>query len=671
MFASVHPEKCPCSLSMEDFEQHDPCSTDPSNENNSASTLLITGKVLTSDNKIRLIKAHFKLLALKFHPDRNPLSDVDLCTRQMQAINNAYYKLLHEAEFESENPSVIVQNGRVYTLLDPNNISCTFTDSFCIYSQPGLTNSWKEVLENKIGSSPTVLKPNKGVQFGKPGQSLYVTVYNNGTIHCQGAMGLTFGTSVLSTTIMEYIIDKTKSLSIKCNKANWSHKFREYIQLFDKSMIAITNGKACPDDITKGSNNNDGMSSTHIVQIANQLVEQDTNDNIVNNNLSSERTVQNSPTKQNTQTEFPHTCNSCPELISQVSLLTNQLKSALEQIKNLESTVKSIKMSQGQVESTLGPQLAGALTRIQNLEAAHSKPAWSKVASASLVEQTNSSVNNQTKLPETNTQDANKSKTQISQNATLTNTREPIKFEAEKCLVIYDIHTPARGDDEIRRLIGKSSKTAIVERIIRTGERAPRYIVQFYKQDMIEKVIQNWDSSNLGSSKVRLPIKSNPENRPNKLGFAKKVPLDISEDEIKTAISDNFPGATGARLKKGNKWLKTVKISFKDDGQLTRAVTGGLLFDSLSLCVLVEKGNSSIVYTQCFKCWRYGHITAHCRSQVTCKKCTGEHDHKDCTSPEQKCRNCHLDHAADQWSSCDSFTVYKNKIMSRHQNSNA
>lgn len=44
---------------------------------------------------------------------------------------------------------------------------------------------------------------------------------------------------------------------------------------------------------------------------------------------------------------------------------------------------------------------------------------------------------------------------------------------------------------------------------------------------------------------------------------------------------------------------------------------------------------------QCFKCWKFGHMSKECRSEKNiCPKCTGDHMAKQCQSQETKCSNC-------------------------------
>lgn len=43
---------------------------------------------------------------------------------------------------------------------------------------------------------------------------------------------------------------------------------------------------------------------------------------------------------------------------------------------------------------------------------------------------------------------------------------------------------------------------------------------------------------------------------------------------------------------------------------------------------------------QCFKCYAFGHISANCKNEITCRNCSGEHLSKECKSAVLKCANC-------------------------------
>ena len=102
------------------------------------------------------------------------------------------------------------------------------------------------------------------------------------------------------------------------------------------------------------------------------------------------------------------------------------------------------------------------------------------------------------------------------------------KFVHENTLVIYDFKEQAKTDREIRQLVNKTSGQAIVQNISRSGERNPKYLVQFASTAMKEEVLSKWDENNLGSSKVRNTTK----DQKSIVGIAKHVPVEIEGEEL-------------------------------------------------------------------------------------------------------------------------------------------
>lgn len=43
---------------------------------------------------------------------------------------------------------------------------------------------------------------------------------------------------------------------------------------------------------------------------------------------------------------------------------------------------------------------------------------------------------------------------------------------------------------------------------------------------------------------------------------------------------------------------------------------------------------------RCYKCWGYSHYAQECKNNVTCRKCAGNHNEKECQSQTNKCASC-------------------------------
>ena len=69
---------------------------------------------------------------------------------------------------------------------------------------------------------------------------------------------------------------------------------------------------------------------------------------------------------------------------------------------------------------------------------------------------------------------------------------------------------------------------------------------------------------------------------------------------------------------------------------------------------------------QCFKCQKWGHTQAACRSKEKCSFCSGEHFSKDCTKQTDtpKCPNCQkTDHHVWEKAKCPVFEKYNQKQL--------
>ncbi|KAL2076444.1 hypothetical protein ACEWY4_027972 [Coilia grayii] len=113
----------------------------------------------------------------------------------------------------------------------------------------------------------------------------------------------------------------------------------------------------------------------------------------------------------------------------------------------------------------------------------------------------------------------------------------------------------------------------------------------------------------------------------------------------------------------GNVKVKEAKrLKMKRDGVLMDSLSVLLTFDELMLPQKVFTGFMSYdvrVYVppplRCFKCQRYGHVAAICKSKTRCSKCGGEHNYGECAEgATQKCCNCGGNHSA-AYGGCEVF----------------
>ena len=164
-------------------------------------------------------------------------------------------------------------------------------------------------------------------------------------------------------------------------------------------------------------------------------------------------------------------------------------------------------------------------------------------------------------------------------------------FDPSKCVIIHSEHKDFSqvNHDNVRAAIAATVKKPILIDIInryKSKSEDPKYLVQLADPSLIDSILTNWKSTNLGGSTVRRPIKPN-----NNTAVLKGVPTDLSETELLTEIGKSYENiASIYRLKsKDNKPLHTVKITFETKHQLEHAIKNGIALQSLNLIVRVER----------------------------------------------------------------------------------
>ena len=180
-----------------------------------------------------------------------------------------------------------------------------------------------------------------------------------------------------------------------------------------------------------------------------------------------------------------------------------------------------------------------------------------------------------------------------------------------------------------------------------------------------DEVFEKWKPEFLGdSTKIRRALST---EKPNRVVIIKKVPVDVTDEMIQRCLDTQITDAKAMRfIKRNSTKLRTVKIMLKSENDLGKALQQGIFVDPIYYkTVLYAQNGLQIV--RCFKCQKFGHISAKRQSSEKWGHCGENHLFRDCANKNQesKCANCYLRHPATYTqcfvSSKQSQTVMKSR----------
>ncbi|XP_047985544.1 uncharacterized protein LOC125225743 [Leguminivora glycinivorella] len=140
-----------------------------------------------------------------------------------------------------------------------------------------------------------------------------------------------------------------------------------------------------------------------------------------------------------------------------------------------------------------------------------------------------------------------------------------------------------------------------------------------------------------------------PSYHVTKTGIARNIPTDLSNEDLPNLISTPFGcgkvvKARRLNFKKRNpsdnstQWAPSETVVLTFDGQI---LPDKVFLFSCALDVV----QYYFPTVQCFKCCRFGHVRAQCRSRPRCSKCAQPHEGSTC-SAVPSCLNCLGKHCA-------------------------
>lgn len=148
------------------------------------------------------------------------------------------------------------------------------------------------------------------------------------------------------------------------------------------------------------------------------------------------------------------------------------------------------------------------------------------------------------------------------------------------------------------------------------------------------------------------------------------VDKDFTDEEMTENLQTQFPQAKARRFINKHGPTHCVLLSFKCKEDLERAKDSRAVICDIPFRIRPYETRKTLI--QCYNCYGFRHIAAHCRKKKTCPYCTQCHAEGDCLIKKDKlidqykCTNCKGNHTAID-KNCDQ---YKLMLHNLSQNSN-
>lgn len=177
-------------------------------------------------------------------------------------------------------------------------------------------------------------------------------------------------------------------------------------------------------------------------------------------------------------------------------------------------------------------------------------------------------------------------------------------------------------------------KTMITKHIVTKGDK---YLI-FPNSEVNRNLIMAMEIEGIT---MRDPIERKERQDDNKTTYVvlENVHPSITDEEINDAT-----GLIAKRIISGRTQKPTwkVKLDMQSDERKENVLKNGIKIGYQNYRAVEYKTFKAPL--MCFKCQKFDHISSNCQNNETCKKCSGNHNHKECDSDIMKCANCGKDH---------------------------
>ena len=237
---------------------------------------------------------------------------------------------------------------------------------------------------------------------------------------------------------------------------------------------------------------------------------------------------------------------------------------------------------------------------------------------------------------------------------------EDLERQGRTCIVKKPRDENIKNSRDIRKAMNIKYKEVVLRQARNTVGGS--ILLEFENATAADNIIAAWDKQLFGGNEGI--VKLTPRHT---AGIIKQVE-DRDEELIKNEIVAQFPGSHIELFKKAERFTGTVKIIFKDEDTLNKAMEAKCKLNNQ--IYIVEVFNPKPRVIKCNICQRFGHVSRVCKHKDSplCGKCSStNHETKDCTAEEKdyKCAHCSENHVTGSYV-CEKVKEKLDELLSRN-----
>ena len=307
--------------------------------------------------------------------------------------------------------------------------------------------------------------------------------------------------------------------------------------------------------------------------------------------------------------------------------------------------------TQNNLITQMKKELESLETRLCDKIEKQSQPAYSQIASK---------IENKIEDIGKNQKEGNKLAKAILNQTKPSDTPEELERQA-RILVVRKPNAPdIRSSGDIREHFNKRYGPSFIIKHTRNTVGGS-ILLEFADIEMANKIMNSWDKKLFGGNEG--VSKLQPRHT---AGIIKQVSKSY-ENDIIDEIKEQFPQSHIELFRKDKKFTGTVKIIFKDEDSLKKAIESKCKINNQIYVIDIFIPKPKVI--KCNVCQTFGHVSRRCwnTDKPICGKCGEQHETKDCEVNEQdfKCFHCNGNHITGSYS-CEKMKEKLEQICAKN-----